>query len=467
MRLLGPTELDLKLVKSLNKPVPRTYKRANPDAVRLLVFDLITEVNRSDGYSNLLLPQALSASKFDDRDKGFATELLYGTLRMQGRHDWILAQVSNRPWVEVDAGVVDVARMALQQIHEMRVPDHAAVSASVDIARKRLGEAQGSFLNALLRAVLKKSLAEWLAPLDEISDPIERLAIKYSHPQWIVSAYFDLLKTEVDVTAALTANNVPALPTLVSWPGRSTQAELIEIGGVATEFSQYGARMAGSPGAVPAIRERRAGVQDEGSQLVAEIFAAVSEPARDWLDLCAGPGGKAALISSIAALGEHTFTANEISQPRANLVSQVVEFGQVLVGDGREISNSDRTFDAILADVPCTGLGALRRRPEVRWRRTLADLRTLTDLQIELSEAAISVLNPGGFFAYVTCSPHLAETKFQVSAILKRHPELVKVDLRPFFPNGLVSSTNDGSLLLWPQIHNTDAMFMTIFQKAS
>jgi 16S rRNA (cytosine967-C5)-methyltransferase len=148
--------LVLAKAKPLNNPVPRTYKRANPDAVRLLVFDLLTEVNRSDGYSNLLLPQSLTVSKFDDRDKAFATELLYGTLRMQGRHDWILAQVSNRPWGQVDPGVIDVGRMALQQIHEMRVPDHAAVSASVDIARKRLGEAQGSFLNALLRAVSKE-----------------------------------------------------------------------------------------------------------------------------------------------------------------------------------------------------------------------------------------------------------------------------------------------------------------------
>ncbi len=452
---------------ALNKPVPRTYKRANPDAPRLLVFDLLTEVNRSDGYSNLLLPQALTASKFEDRDKAFATELLYGTIRMQGRHDWILAQVSNRPWDQIDPGVIDVGRMALQQIHEMRVPDHAAVSSSVDIARKRLGEAQGSFLNALLRSVLKKSLTEWLAPLVDISDPIERFAIEYSHPQWIVSAYFDLLKDVEAVRAALIANNIPALPTLVSWPGRSTQQELIDLGGAPTLYSPYGVRLAGSPGSIPAVRDRRAGVQDEGSQLVGEIFAKVASNSKDWLDLCAGPGGKAALISSIAALGEHTFTANEISAPRANLVSQVIEFGEVLIGDGREIAAHGRTYDAILADVPCTGLGALRRRPEVRWRRTLADLRTLTDLQIELSVAAVGALNPSGYFAYVTCSPHLAETKFQVSAILKKFPELERVDLRPYFPASLESANDDGTLLLWPQIHNTDAMFMSVFRKRS
>lgn len=453
--------------RELNKPVQRTYKRANPDSVRLLVFDLLTEVNRNDGYSNLLLPQALKSSKFDERDKAFATELLYGTIRMQGRHDWILAQVSNRPWSGVDPGVVDVARMALQQIHEMRVPDHAAVSSSVDIARKRLGEAQGSFLNALLRAVLKRELSEWLQPLGELPDLIERMAIEYSHPEWIVSAYFDLLKSEEEVISALKANNQPALPTLVSWPGRSTQGELIELGGVPTDYSPYGVRLSGAPGELSAVRERRAGVQDEGSQLVSEIFAKVAANARDWLDLCAGPGGKAALISSIASFGDHTFTANEISKPRANLVAQVVQFGEVLVGDGRLIGDRNRSYDAILADVPCTGLGALRRRPEVRWRRTLADLRALTDLQLELSDAAISVLREGGLFAYVTCSPHLAETRFQTSIILKKHSNLERIDLRPFFPIGLTSATDDGSLLLWPHIHNTDSMYLSIFRKKS
>jgi 16S rRNA (cytosine967-C5)-methyltransferase len=357
--------------------------------------------------------------------------------------------------------------MALQQIHEMRVPDHAAVSASVDIARKRLGEAQGSFLNALLRSVLKKSLDEWLAPLAEIKDPIERLAIAYSHPQWIVSAYFDLLKSEADVTAALFANNVPAQPTLVAWPGRSSRSELVKLGGVATQFSPYGVRLSGSPGAIPAIRERRAGVQDEGSQLVAEIFSAVSKDSHSWLDLCAGPGGKAALISSIAALGDHTFTANEISEPRANLVSQVVEFGQVIVSDGREIAKTGRTFDAILADVPCTGMGALRRRPEVRWRRSLSDLRELSLLQREISDAAISILNVGGIFGYATCSPHLAETSIAVADILKKHPELEQIDIQPYMPSGIEGGIRDKSMALWTQRHNTDAMFLALFRKIS
>ena len=105
-----------------------TFKSPKPDAARLLAFDLLTEVNRNEGYSNLLLPQALNASKLDDRDRSLVTELLYGTIRMQGKHDWVLAQISDRPWSEVDPGIVDICRLGVHQIHEMRIPDHAAVA---------------------------------------------------------------------------------------------------------------------------------------------------------------------------------------------------------------------------------------------------------------------------------------------------------------------------------------------------
>ena len=142
------------------------------------------------------------------------------------------------------------------------------------------------------------------------------------------------------------------------------------------------------------------------------------------------------------------------------------KFG-VITGDGREIASHGRTFDAILADVPCTGLGALRRRPEVRWRRTLKDLAPLLQLQMELSDAAISVLNPGGYFGYATCSPHFAETSGQVRQILKMHPELALIDISSSLPSGLHEGVRDGALSLWGHRHNTDSMFLAIFQRAN
>lgn len=441
-----------------------TFKSPKPDASRLLAFDLLTEVNRNDGYSNLLLPQALSSSTLEERDRNLVTELVYGTLRMQGKHDWVLAQISDRPWSEVDPGIIDVARLGVHQIHEMRIPDHAAVAATVEVARKRIGESKASFVNALLRGATRKSIVEWFAPLADIKDPVTRMAIQYSHPEWIISAYYDLLKDWDQVEAALAINNVPALPTLVSWPGYSTQDDLIALGAEATGFSKFGARWKGNPGSLELIRHRLAGVQDEGSQLVATVFAAVASGSK-WLDLCAGPGGKAALLFSIAAQRSIEFTANEISIPRADLVKRVVHGARVWVGDGREVSIHNEKFDAILIDAPCTGLGALRRRPEVRWRRTLKDLRELTQLQRELIESAIEVLNPGGVLGYATCSPHLAETSVQVSDILKHHPELELVDVAPYLPDTLMDATRGKAMALWTHLHGTDAMFLALFRR--
>ena len=442
-----------------------TFKSPKPDRVRLLVYDILQEVNRSDGYSNLLLPQALTDAEFEQRDKGFATELLYGTLRMQGRHDYIAAQVSDRSWSEVDPGIVDVVRLGAHQLFEMRVPSHAAVSATVELARKVIGESKASFVNALLRKMSAQTLDQWLEPVNEIKDPVTRLAIMYSHPEWIVSAYYDLLRDYAEVEKLLSANNSPASPTLVWWPGRSTQEEFISLGAVSTAFSPYGLKYEGTPASLEAIRHRRAGVQDEGSQLVASIFASVVAEEKSWLDLCAGPGGKAALLASIAKVNGRDFTANEISKPRSELVKQVIGTARLWVGDGRDIASHNERFGAILADVPCTGLGALRRRPEVRWRRQVSDLRALTQLQRELSDAAISILEVGGYFGYATCSPHLAETSIQVKDILNSHPELELIDLTEYLPAGLQEAIRDGALSLWTHRHETDAMYMAVFRK--
>jgi 16S rRNA (cytosine967-C5)-methyltransferase len=442
-----------------------SFKKPKPDAVRTLVYDIYSEVNRRGGYSNLLLPQALTASNFEQRDRGFATELLYGSLRMQGRHDYILAQVSDRPWTEVDDGIIDVTRLGVHQIFEMRVATHAAVSETVELARKVLGESKASFVNALLRKVSARSIEDWMAPVHHISDPVTRLSILYSHPEWIVSAYFDLLKDFERVERELAANNIPALPTLVAWPGASTRDELVALGGEPTQYSPYGARMAGSPASVELIRHRKAGVQDEGSQLVAHVFSQASRNAESILDICAGPGGKAALLSHIADIDGKSFVANEISEPRSKLVKAVIGKFPVWVGDARDISVRGEKFDAILADVPCTGLGALRRRPEVRWRRSLQDLRELTQLQLEIAKSASEIINPGGIFGYATCSPHFAETFGQVKRIVKEIPDLEQIDIAPFLPAHLHGAVRDKSMALWTSEHDTDSMFLALFRK--
>lgn len=443
----------------------KSFRKAHPDAARVLAYDVLTDVNRGQGYSNLALPRALTESSLEPRDKAFATELLYGTLRMQGRHDWILSQVSDRPWESVDSGIIDVARLGAHQLFEMRTPVHAAVSATVELARKVLGDSKAAYVNALLRRSAEKTLDEWLLPLDSFEDPIESLSIRYSHPEWIVSSYFDLLRDRSEVELALGANNIPAPPTLVSWPGRSTQDDLVALGGLPSAYSSYGATSVSVPGEIDLVRNRRAGVQDEGSQLVASVFASAAINRDRWLDLCAGPGGKAALLSSIAKEQGKNFTANEISEARANLIAQVVVDTHVWVGDGRKIADRLEMFDAVIADVPCTGIGALRRRPEIRWRRKPSDLAGLNLLQAELFDSAISVTQVGGLVAYATCSPHMAETKIQVLDALKRHPEIRQIPIDPYLPIALTHAVSNGNMQLWTHRHGTDAMFLALFER--
>lgn len=452
--------------KLLSNTQGRKFSAPHPDGPRLLAYDILHEVNRNGGYSNLLLPKSLAESSLDERDRGFATELVYGTLRMQGRHDWILSQVSDRPWNEVDPSLVDVARLGAHQLFEMRVPTHAAVSATVELGRKVLGESKASFLNAILRKVSQKSLDEYVSDIALIEDDFERLEILHSHPQWIISAYMDQLRNIAEVKQLLMANNIAARPTLVSWPGLSTQQDLLDVGATATPFSPYGAIYDGSPASVDLIVSRKAGVQDEGSQLVADVFSQISRDRNSWLDVCAGPGGKAALLAAIAKNNEIEFSANEISDVRAKLVRQVVQGALVTTLDAREIASLQKTYGAILADVPCTGLGALRRRPEVRWRRSMADLKSLVVLQSEIIDASINVLEPGGIFGYATCSPHLSETRIAVSETLKRHPEMEVLDVSPYLhPNLRETGVDRGSLTLWTHRHNTDAMFLSVMRK--
>lgn len=377
---------------------------------------------------------------------------------MQGHSDYAISQVSNREIDALDSDLVDLLRFAAYQILHMRTPAHAAVSANVELARKVIGESKASFVNAILRKVASETLEKWLAPSQFIEDPIARLAIEFSHPEWIVSAYRDCLHDEAEVVAALAANNLPAKPTLVAWPGSITQEELLMEGGIPTAHSPFGVVAGKPPHEYRAVRERRAGVQDEGSQIVASAFFTSAQDSGSVLDTCAGPGGKAAILSRLCAEKSIEFYANELSPARAELVKSVISHGEVWVGDAREISGH---FDAILSDVPCTGIGALRRRPEVRWRRTPSDIKNLLPLQTEISQRAIANLNPGGVFGYATCSPHLAETRSVVESLLRKNADIEEIDVHIDMEGG----KRGKAMQLWTHRHNTDAMFLALLRK--
>ncbi len=280
-----------------------------------------------------------------------------------------------------------------------------------------------------------------------------------------------------EIDALLDADNVPPAVTLVARPGRSSVADL---GGTPTAFSPYGAVSAGgNPADVPAVAEGQAGVQDEGSQLVAHALAAAPVDGADsrWLDLCAGPGGKAALLAALAAERGARVVANEVQPHRADLVRRTLAGAagveEVTVADGTAPPWPAGSFDRVLVDAPCTGLGALRRRPEARWRRQPGDLDSLLPLQRALLSAAVDLVRPGGVVVYATCSPVLAETRDVVGSLLVKRDDVKLGDAVALLTRaaGLRADVPDcegplqGTAQLWPHRHGTDAMFLAVLRK--
>jgi 16S rRNA (cytosine967-C5)-methyltransferase len=435
-----------------------------------VAYDLLRAVAARDAYANLTLPGMLRERGLDERDRALATELGYGTLRAQGSLDAILAMSVDRPLETVDATLLDVLRLGTYQLLRTRIPTHAAVNTSVDLARTVLSHGQVSVVNAVLRKVSAYDEGGWLkrAAPSMADDPAAHLAQRYAHPAWIVRAYRDALGGEwTETAAALAADDERPRVHLVARPGRIGRDELVTTsGGAPGPWSPYAVRLdGGDPGALAPIRDGRAGVQDEGSQLavLALAGARLDGPDRSWLDLCAGPGGKAALLGALAAERDASVLAVEIQPHRAKLVEQTTRDLPVrtVVGDGRQPPVADA--DRVLVDAPCTGLGALRRRPEARWRRQPSDIPQLARLQRELLTAGLAAARPGGLVGYVTCSPHLAETRAVVAEVVRR-TGAEQLDTGAVLLG--VPDLGDGpQVQLWPHRHGTDAMFIALLRR--
>ncbi|GAB3188477.1 RsmB/NOP family class I SAM-dependent RNA methyltransferase [Nesterenkonia suensis] len=499
-------------------------RRRQADAARLTAFRVLRAVSRDHAYANLTLPTEIRRARLDRRDAGFATELAYGALRGQGTYDQILSACVDRPLQELDAQVLDALRLGAHQLLGMRVDSHAAVSETVALVRGEIGAGPGGFVNAVLRRVSAQDREAWLAELIHqhglAAGSDEELGLRHAHPAWVVRALKQSLRLAdraEELPDLLAADNDAPVVHLVDLPeaGQPRLASAVEAGAERSELLTGAAVFRGGDvGRLPGVREGELRVQDIGSQWVARALAGAAAPAapgpevagEQWLDLCAGPGGKAALLAALASGRGAHLLANEPTAHRADLVrralSPVPEAAwSVRQGDGRGIGDDPQVrrlmadrggFDRVLVDAPCTGLGALRRRPEARWRRRPSDLAELTVLQEELLDAAADVLAPGGLLGYVTCSPHVAESVVQVEDLLRRRPWLRLLDAHDAMrhtatPEGArllmptIAAESDGPVppaetaettdtadtaermvQLWPHVHGTDAMFFAL-----
>ncbi|MBC9225217.1 rRNA cytosine-C5-methyltransferase [Aeromicrobium sp. 636] len=415
---------------------------------REVAFEVMSAVRTREVYVNLLLPTLLGG--LSERDAALATELTHNTIRNQGTYDAIIDRVATGT---VHPAVRDALRLGTHQLLAMRVPPHAAVDTTVNLVRRRIGHRPVGFTNAVLRKIGQKDLGMWINEVTAGLSRLDALAVRYSHPTWVVEALEQAVGAD-QLEDLLEADNVPPYVTLVARPGLVDPRSLP---GETGRLSPYARVMTGGgdPGFVPAVRDGRAGVQDEGSQMVAITTAEAPIEGYDthWLDLAAGPGGKAALLGALAAQRGATLVANEMQPHRAELVRQSVKAlknVEVTVFDGREGPWEEESFDRVLLDAPCTGLGALRRRPEARWRRKPEDVPELVTLQRELLGRAVDLVRPGGVVGYATCSPLLAETREVVDAVLADRPDL-KLESEHHW---------------WPHTDGTDAMYLAIVRRS-
>ena len=477
---------------------------------RRAAFQVLAAVENREAYANLLLPKLLADRDITGRDAALATELAYGTLRGQGTYDAVLAACSDRPLDQLDPPVRQVLRLGAHQLLGTRIGAHAAVATSVDLAKQVVGPKVSGYVNAVLRRVATRDLDAWLeivAP-DPKADPDGGLAVRFSYPRWIVAAYRAALgNPETDeLEAALAAGNARPKVTMATLPGGPDRDQVMPAGAEPGRWSPYAFTL-GSGNPADVIAAGQAAVQDEGSQLAAIALtraavtptaghAAVTATAKAatrpnrgerWLDLCAGPGGKARLLHGLATIASPParLIAAELHPHRAELVRQALAApaghaqaqpqaepqppaAEVIVADGTRPPWPDAAFDRVLVDAPCSGLGALRRRPEARWRKAESDLPALAELQRALLRSALKAVRPGGVVGYVTCSPVLAETSDVVTAVAGEDPKVEILNVQELLAD--VPGTDSAGPLfaqLWPHRHGTDAIFIALLRRSA
>jgi 16S rRNA (cytosine967-C5)-methyltransferase len=487
---------------------PRRTRPPRTADPRRTAYDVLAAVHDRQAYANLLLPRLLADRQLAGRDAALATELTYGTLRGQGTYDAVLATCSDRPLEKLDPPVLDVLRLGTHQLLSTRVGAHAAVATSVDLAKSVAGPRVSGYVNAVLRRVATRDLDAWLdivAP-DLATDQDGYLATRYSHPRWIVAAYRAALGASADqaapgeepstgaavtgpaateLEAALAAGNARPKVSLATIPGGPPREDVMPEGAEPGRWSPYAFTLAsGDP--APLVEAGTAAVQDEGSQLAAIALSRAplsprpaegEGPPERWLDMCSGPGGKARLLYGLAAARGALLTAAELHPHRAALVRDALTTAsrhlpgqppafEVLVADSTRPPWPDGAFDRVLLDAPCTGLGALRRRPEARWRKSEADLKELTALQRDLLRSALAAARPGGVVAYVTCSPVQAETSDVITDVVASLPGTEVLDATAALPGVPgVRSANPLFAQLWPHRHGTDAIFIALLRR--
>lgn len=420
------------------------------------------------------LPAALAKARThlaDERDRGLTAEIVTGTLRWQRALDHVLVHMAKRPLTKLDEEVVTILRLSLYQLlHLDRVPAAAVVDDAVDLTRGARKPSAAGFVNAVLRSTVRQRQALPLPPRP--TDPADRdaalayLGITHSHPEWLVSRWLDRVGFEAAEQWVRFNNETPSLTLRVNRL-RGTSADVrsaLAARGVETAPTRY------APDGLTILEGNPLGdaadglflVQDEASQLVPLAMAAM--PGERILDLCASPGGKTTAIA-VDMQESGVLVATDVRQARVDLLRRTVATSgaanvRIVRAPASGTLPFNDVFDRVLVDAPCSGLGTIRRDPEIRWRRTADDLDRLAREQVALLRRAAAVVRPGGRLVYATCSSEPEENESVVDAFLAANREFVLIPLTADAIPALAPLLDArGMLRTTPFAHRLDAFF--------
>jgi 16S rRNA (cytosine967-C5)-methyltransferase len=423
------------------------------------------------------LPAALAhtrAKLADDRDRALAGEIATGTLRWQGAFDHVIEQFARRPPARLDPEILAILRTGMfQLLHLDRVPASAVVDDAVELARKAGKKSAAGFVNALLRRVSRERAQ---LPLPD-APPLDVLAITLSHPRWLAARWLERHGFEAATQWARFDNGPAPLTLRVNTLATTADALIVELAsaGVTVEPARFAHDAlivtAGNPLLTPLAHTGVFVVQDEASQLVGEYTAVA--PGERVLDACASPGGKTTQMAA-AMQGRGTIVAADVRGRRLDLLARTV--GQsgatnvrVVQADARGTPPFAAVFDAVLLDAPCSGLGTIRRDPDVRWRRSEADLATFAAAQRDMLASLATVVRPGGRLVYSTCSSEPDENEAVVRDFLSAHTEFQRHVPRAFADNPVLSALlhGDGALMTLPFRDGLEAFYAATLVRSS
>lgn len=445
-----------------------SFKTAREAALQVLLA-----VEEQGAYSNLALQSVLANSSLSSKDTGLATEIVYGTIQRLNTIDYRLQPLLKQPLAQLDALVRNLLRLSVYQLDYLdRVPDFAVLNEAVEIAKRRKPKVAG-FINGVLRNILRGGKPKF--PTFE-QDPVRHLALVESHPEWLVKQWISQYGT-ADAAAICAANNQrPALSLRVNRL-RTTREELISVlasQGIEAHPSDV------SPDGVllqegvdvtqlEPFRQGLCTVQDESSMLVAACVA--PKPGMRVLDACAAPGGKTTHLAELMQ-DQGEIIACDIYEHKTELIRKISErlgIGsiQTMAGDVRQLLPTLGEFDAILLDAPCSGFGVIRRKPDIKWRKSPEDVEAIREIQLDLLRSVAGSLKSGGTFVYSTCTTMQQENQDLIRMFLEEHSDFKIHSLAGYMPETVVekAAAEEGWVQLLPQHFGSDGFFICRMQK--